>query len=89
MDEMMVFYRTGTPETKKQSQQWIKKGQWGPTKAKVHASWTRCYWHGSHLYSLRAHGRFINTIFITKSWQLHDTAEDQEAGDGALDLFFY
>ncbi len=40
MDETMVCYHT--PKTKKQSQQWIKKGQpGGPTKAKVHASRTK------------------------------------------------
>jgi len=39
MDETMVSYHT--PETKKQSKQWIKKGQPGPIKAKVHASRTK------------------------------------------------
>ncbi len=39
MDETMVCYHT--PKTKQQSQQWIKKGQPGPLKAKVHASRTK------------------------------------------------
>jgi hypothetical protein len=38
MDERMVCYYP--PQTKKQYQQWIKKGQLGPIKAKVHASQT-------------------------------------------------
>lgn len=36
MDETMVSFHT--PETKKQSKQWIKKGQPGPIKARVHAT---------------------------------------------------
>jgi hypothetical protein len=36
MDETMVCYHT--PETKRQSKQWVKRGQPGPIKAKVHAS---------------------------------------------------
>ncbi len=39
MDETMVSFHT--PETKRQSRQWIKKGQPGPIKAKVHASRTK------------------------------------------------
>jgi histone-lysine N-methyltransferase SETMAR len=39
MDETMVSYHT--PETKKQSKQWIPKGQPGPLKAWVHASRTK------------------------------------------------
>jgi hypothetical protein len=39
MDERMVCYYP--PQTKKQYQQWIKKGQPGPIKAKVHASQTK------------------------------------------------
>jgi histone-lysine N-methyltransferase SETMAR len=39
MDETMVSYHT--PETKKQSKQWIPKGQPGPLKARVHASRTK------------------------------------------------
>jgi hypothetical protein len=39
MDETMVCYHT--PETKRQSKQWVKRGQPGPIKAKVHASWTK------------------------------------------------
>jgi histone-lysine N-methyltransferase SETMAR len=39
MDETMVSYHT--PETKKASKQWIKKGLPGPIKAKVHASRTK------------------------------------------------
>jgi histone-lysine N-methyltransferase SETMAR len=39
MDETMVCYHT--PQTKKQSKQWIKKGQPGPIKARVHASRTK------------------------------------------------
>jgi len=39
MDETMVSYHT--PETKKQSKQWVKKGLPGPIKAKVHASRTK------------------------------------------------
>jgi hypothetical protein len=39
MDEMMVCYHT--PQMKKQSQQWIKKGQPVPLKAKVHANRTK------------------------------------------------
>jgi hypothetical protein len=35
MDEMMVYYHTS--QTKKRPQQWIKKGQLGPIKAKVQA----------------------------------------------------
>ncbi len=36
MDESAVSLHT--PETKRQSKQWVKKGQPGPLKAKVHAS---------------------------------------------------
>jgi histone-lysine N-methyltransferase SETMAR len=36
MDESAVSFHT--PETKKQSKQWLKKGSPGPVKAKVHAS---------------------------------------------------
>jgi len=36
MDESAVSFHT--PETKRQSKQWIKKGQPGPIKAQVHAS---------------------------------------------------
>jgi len=36
MDETLVSLHT--PETKKQSMQWIKKGQPGPLKARVHAT---------------------------------------------------
>jgi hypothetical protein len=39
MDETMVSYHT--PETKKQSKQWVEKGQPGPIKARVHASRTK------------------------------------------------
>jgi histone-lysine N-methyltransferase SETMAR len=39
MDETMVCHHT--PATKKQSMQWVKKGQPGPIKAKVHASRTK------------------------------------------------
>jgi histone-lysine N-methyltransferase SETMAR len=39
MDETMVSYHT--PETKKQSKQWIPRGQPGPLKARVHASRTK------------------------------------------------
>jgi len=36
MDESAVSFHT--PETKQQSMQWVKKGQPGPVKARVHAS---------------------------------------------------
>ncbi len=36
MDESAVFFHT--PETKEQSKQWLKKGEPGPIKAKVHAT---------------------------------------------------
>jgi histone-lysine N-methyltransferase SETMAR len=39
MDESAVSFHT--PETKQQSKQWVKKGQPGPLKAKVHASRTK------------------------------------------------
>ena len=39
MDETMVSFHT--PETKKQSKQWILKGKPGPLKAKVQASRTK------------------------------------------------
>ena len=39
MDETMVSYHT--PETKRQSKQWIQKGKPGPIKARVHASRTK------------------------------------------------
>jgi hypothetical protein len=39
MDEMTVCYHT--PQSKKQSQQWIQKGQPGPILAKVQASQTK------------------------------------------------
>jgi hypothetical protein len=39
MDETMVSYHTS--ETKKQSKQWIPRGQSGPLKARVHASQTK------------------------------------------------
>jgi histone-lysine N-methyltransferase SETMAR len=39
MDESAVSFHT--PETKKQSKQWVKKGQPGPIKARVHATRTK------------------------------------------------
>ncbi len=39
MDETMVSYHT--PETKKQSKQWIAKGKPGPIKARVQESRTK------------------------------------------------
>jgi histone-lysine N-methyltransferase SETMAR len=39
MDESAVSFQT--PETKRQSRQWVKKGQPGPIKARVHASRTK------------------------------------------------
>ncbi len=39
IDETMVSYHT--PQTKRQSKQWIEKGKPGPIKAKVHASQTK------------------------------------------------
>ena len=39
MDESAVSFHT--PETKRQSKQWIKKGEPGPVKAKVHATRTK------------------------------------------------
>ena len=39
MDETMVSYHT--PETKRQSKQWIAKGKPGPIKARFHASQTK------------------------------------------------
>ena len=39
MDATMVSYHT--PETKRQSKKWIPKGQPGPIKARVHATWTK------------------------------------------------
>lgn len=39
MDETMVSFHT--PETKRQSKQWTKKGSPGPLKAKVHATRTK------------------------------------------------
>jgi histone-lysine N-methyltransferase SETMAR len=39
MDETAVSFHT--PETKQQSKQWVKKGQPGPLKARVHASRTK------------------------------------------------
>jgi histone-lysine N-methyltransferase SETMAR len=36
MDELAVSFHT--PETKQQSKQWLKKGELGPIKAKVHAT---------------------------------------------------
>jgi hypothetical protein len=39
MDKTMVSYHT--PQTKRQSKQWIEKGKPGPIKAKVYASQTK------------------------------------------------
>jgi histone-lysine N-methyltransferase SETMAR len=39
MDETMLSYHT--PQNKKQSKHWIKKGKPGPNKARVHASRTK------------------------------------------------
>ena len=39
MDESAVFFHM--PETKNQSKQWVMKGQPGPIKARVHASWQK------------------------------------------------
>jgi histone-lysine N-methyltransferase SETMAR len=39
MDESALSFHT--PETKRQSKQWVKKGQPGPLKVKVHASRTK------------------------------------------------
>ncbi len=36
MDESAISFHT--PEMKKQSMQWVKKGQPGPIKARVHAT---------------------------------------------------
>jgi hypothetical protein len=41
LDNIVTMISHHTPETKKQSKQWIKKGQPGPLKARVHASQTK------------------------------------------------
>jgi histone-lysine N-methyltransferase SETMAR len=71
MDETMVSYHT--PETKKQSKQWIKKGQPGPIKARVHASRTKqmllAFFDSKGLIytNIVPRGSMVNATYIVKA----------------------
>jgi len=71
MDETMVSYHT--PETKKQSKQWLLKGQPGPVKAKVHASRTKqmvlAFFDAKGLVytNIVPRGSTVNAAYITKA----------------------
>jgi hypothetical protein len=70
MDETMVWYHM--PQRKKQSQQWIKKGQPGPIKAKAQASLTKQLMLASFdssglVYShILPRGSTVNAAYIVK-----------------------
>jgi hypothetical protein len=72
MDETMVSYHT--PETKKASKQWIKKGLPGPIKAKLHASRTKqmllAFFDSKGLIytHIVPRGSTINADYILKPW---------------------
>ncbi len=70
MDETMVCHHT--PETKKQSMQWIKKGQPGLLKARVHASRTKqmllAFFDKGVIYScIFPKGLPVNSKYIVKA----------------------
>jgi hypothetical protein len=70
MDETMVCYHT--PQSKKQSQQWIEKGQPGPIKAKVQASQSKqmllTFFNSKGLIykHIIPGGSTVNTAYIVK-----------------------
>jgi hypothetical protein len=73
MDKTTVCYHM--PQMKKQSLQWIKKGQPGPKKAKVRASQTKqilllAFFDSKGLiYShIAPRGSTINAAYIVKVW---------------------
>jgi hypothetical protein len=71
MDETIVCHHT--PQTKKQSMQWIKKRQPGPLKAKVHASRTKqmllaFFYNRRLIYShIVPKGSSVNGKYIVKA----------------------
>jgi histone-lysine N-methyltransferase SETMAR len=71
MDEAMVSYHTS--ETKKQSKQWIEKGQPGPIKARVHASRTKQMLlvffdnKGLNYTNIVPRGSMVNANYILKA----------------------
>jgi histone-lysine N-methyltransferase SETMAR len=71
MDEAMVSYHT--PGTKKQSKQWIEKGQPGPIKARVHASRTKQMLlvffdnKGLNYTNIVPRGSMVNANYIVKA----------------------
>jgi hypothetical protein len=70
MDETIVSYHT--PETKKQSRQWIEKGKPGPINARVHASSTKQMvmaffdYKGLIYTHINPRGDKVNAIYIVK-----------------------
>ena len=71
MDETMVSFHT--PETKKQSKRWIKKGKPGPLKARVHASRQKQMVlvffdaKGVIYTNIVPRGQTVNAAYITKA----------------------
>lgn len=71
MDETMVSQHT--PETKKQSKRWVKKGQPGPIKARVHASRSKhmvlaFFDAGGLIYTnIVPKGQTVNAAYIVKT----------------------
>ncbi len=88
----MVSYHT--PETKKQSKQWIEKGQPGPIKAMVHASCTiemLAFFDNKGLIytnsAQRLHGQ--RQLHCEGPGHLHEASEEEEARDGVLGVVFH
>jgi hypothetical protein len=72
MDKTMICYHTS--KKKEQSQQWIKKGQQSPMKAKVHANRTKemllAFFYNKGLIYLHIvpRGSTVNAAYIIKDW---------------------
>jgi hypothetical protein len=86
MDETMVSYHT--PQTKRQSKQWIKKGKPGPIKAKVYASQTK-----QMLLAFFDSKGLVYTHIIPKGTAINANyilvvLEEEEAGDDEGKLVF-
>jgi hypothetical protein len=86
----MVSYHT--PEIKKQSKQWIEKGQPGPIKARVHANRTKqmllAFFDNKDLIytNIVLRGSMVNANYIVKALGTFMKSEEKEAGDGVPGL---
>jgi hypothetical protein len=86
MDKATVLFCT--PETKEKSMQWLKKGESGPIKAKVHATRAKQMvlsfsYNKSLIYTNdMPRGTMVNVDYIMEALrQLHEDFQDEEAHD--------